>query len=155
MLNEQYSKTLYQLAQAQKVKSGLHRSVVISTSSVIQSIGIHLYPMIDKIENISLTDPEILPHLIGEDEAKLLEQKCLTTYWAWRVLAEVPLKPAAKTPVEWTLNEIRSNTKATFREKLNIPVSQMEQKVVSKLTAYGILLWDGSNNQIVPNPIFF
>jgi hypothetical protein len=111
--------------------------------------------MIRCVEDISLTDSELLPHLIGEEEALLLEQKCLTTYWAWRVLAEVPLKLATKTPVEWTINEIRSNTRATFREKLNIPVSQMEQKLISELTAYGILLWDSSNNQIVPNPIFF
>jgi hypothetical protein len=154
MINPLYIKALYNLAKAKRIETGVNRSTFVQSAKAIEETIQHpLYFLIWNTENIRLTNIEVLPHIIG-DETERLTQKCLTDYWAWKVLQEACII-GENTPITHALNEMRSHIKPIYREKLNIPVSQMKQELISELTAYGILLWDGSNNQIVPNPIFF
>jgi hypothetical protein len=151
MLNPTYKKALYQLASAQKKETGIYRSFV--QTPIAQGLNTALYNIIKEAEGISLTDPEILPYLIG-NETELLTQKCLNTFWAWLILREACFK-SGETPIEEAIAQRCSFTKESYPELTKAPIAQMEPKQIAQFTAYGFLLWDGAKNAIAPNPIFF
>jgi hypothetical protein len=151
MLNSLYSKPLYQIAVAQLEKNGLHRSV-IQTQNVIAENNYALYLMIKDVEGLILSDPEILPHLLGK-EAKRIAQTCLTSYWLWRVLRGVALN--SDRPVDDEITRIRLAAKASFGNVWDTPIPEMKPEQIAQFTTYGFLLWDATQNAIAPNPIFF
>jgi hypothetical protein len=151
MLNPTYEKALYRLSSVQKEKTAIYRSFL--QTPITEGLNNPLYRIIKEAEGVSLTDPEILPYLVGA-EAELLTQKCPNTYWAWSTLKEACFKNG-KTPIEEAITESRFIARHSFRELMDVPIAQMEPKQIVQFTAYGFLLWDGAKNAIALNPIFF
>lgn len=155
MIKPAYWKPLQKLAARQVKINELTRSV-ISTPHVIAENNYPLYLMIKEVEGLSLSDPEILPHVVGQEAAELIGAKCLTSYWLWFVLRNWALKSQTRDcSIADEIEHTRSRVQSLYSEQWQTSVERMKPAQIAEFTAYGFLLWDSSQQAIVPNPIFF
>ena len=136
MLDQKYYKPLYQLASEQALKNGENRSLVLKVDP-----GYSLYSLLTVEDKAEMTEKSILPFFFG-DEVGLLEEKCLSPYWFWKVVKEsVVISLRNEISIEKTLSRIRASV-------VFPPTSETEA------IAYGFMLWDSRLKLVVKNPIF-
>jgi len=131
--------------------TGMERNT-IRLNDIQQELENYFYWLIEDVEKKKLNDTDLISYIIG-DEKNLLLQKCLTPYWGWRVLQKLE-GVASEHPIAQALEQERSHAREMFGAKLSNPLTDMKPEEVVELTAYGFLLWDEIEKEVVVNPIF-
>jgi len=150
MINQQeHLRGLFTLASRELLKEGAGRPIIYKVG-ITEDVALSLHLIALEISNEKeMDDIEVLPTIFGEEDAVLLQTKCLNLYWFWFVVRWFALHPGS---ISKTISRIKGDA---FRnqEKL-LTKTHLEGIELAEAISYGYWLFDSRERTVVKNPIF-